>query len=1482
MSGWDTGSAGIAPERVAELLVDLGGPEPGRRGSGYRISASAVLTAAHVVRDAARVRVRFNADRPGEWMTDGTVAWSDMSVDAAVVTIMPRPRDEGKVAPVVFGRVAERDAVLTCSAMGFPRFKLRNDPAHPLDDSSPSQYRDSVHAVGTIAVLSNRRQGTLEVSVPPPDRDPDPHVSPWQGMSGAAVFSAGRIIGLVAQHHRADGLGRLAASRMDRWYERLAADRLEQLREVLPELPVQPAGLLEVVPPTAGELVQAGYLVQVRDIAPEQLVGRKQEFAELVQFCAGNERYQWWQAEPWAGKSALTAWFVLHPPAGVTIVSFFVTGRLAGQADSDAFTEAMVEQLAALVGEGAPRPSTAGGWDRERRRLLDLAAAGVGDREGRLLLVIDGLDEDEGAKLDSGKPSIASLLPKRPPDAVRVLVLSRSSPGIPGDVGSEHPLRHCGVRKLDPWSEAHDVRLRAKQELLQQLHGDQLQVDVIGFITAAGGGLALTELAELTGQPKYLLEGKLGSIFGRSLKTRLQTDRPPKEPAERVYLFAHETLRTIAEEQLAGDLGPYRQRIDAWADTYRAGGWPKSTPRYLLRPFGRLLATHGDLQRLGALATDPARQDRMLVYTQGDASALAEITTTQELILRRPIPDLTALGPLAIHRDRLVRRNQAVPAGLPALWARLGRRHRAEALARSIPNHDVQAWALRAVVEAMASTGHWDRAEQLAHTISNLRMRAWALRAVAKAVAEVDRGRALSLAADVEQAVQSITNPDARAWAVGAVVEALASAREWNRAEQTARSITDPVARAWAVGAVAKAVGDADERRALSLATDAEQIACSITNPDAQGRALRVMAEARASADQFDRAEQIAYSITSPDARARALSAVAKALADVDRDRALSLAIDAEQAARTITNPDAQATSVGAVVEALASTGQWDRAEQVVHDIAHFDVQAVGLRAMAKALARAGQWDRAEQVALSISNLNVQAGARRAMVEALASIGQWDRAEQIAHGITNPGTRAGALSAVAKALADVDRDRALSLAADAEQAARRVTDPEVQGRVLRVMAEALANTGEWDRAEQAAQSIVNRGAQARALRAVTKALVTIGQLDRAEEIAESISDVTTRAGAIGAVARQLAGTGQADRAERLARSIANSGAQAWALGSMVEALAGTGQWKRAEQIARSIIDLGTRAKALGTLAKALADVDQAQALSLAADAEQVAKTIAKPVARALGLSEVAKELADVDQAFALSLAITAEEAARTITNPEAQARTLSSVVQVLVYTRQWNRAEQIARSITNFNIQARAVTTVVEALAHARQWDSAEQIARSITNPLARASAMVALSKAIVDVDKGRALSFAADAEKTTCYIANAHTQVRAVGAVVQALAHAGQWDRAEQLTRTITNPEVQARAYTVLANIWAASNEEAEPDDAGEYRGARRGLGIVLAGDQWLEAIPVLGNLDRTALVTTYEALQGLTVKQSLDPTAEETRDGFATTSWQ
>jgi len=114
----------------------------------------------------------------------------------------------------------------------------------------------------------------------------------------------------------------------------------------------------------------------------------------------------------------------------------------------------------------------------------------VAERQHVLVVVIDGLDEDEGAAAGSGKPSIASLLPKRPSDAVRVLVTSRPYPGVPGDVPADHPLRHCRPRSLTRSPFAHDLEVGAKRELLEQLHAREAQPPAL---PGAGGHFASTQ-----------------------------------------------------------------------------------------------------------------------------------------------------------------------------------------------------------------------------------------------------------------------------------------------------------------------------------------------------------------------------------------------------------------------------------------------------------------------------------------------------------------------------------------------------------------------------------------------------------------------------------------------------------------------------------------------------------------------------------------------------------------------------------------------------------------------------------------------------------------------------------------------------------------------------------------------------------------------------------------------------------------------------
>jgi hypothetical protein len=379
-------------------------------------------------------------------------------------------------------------AVLAVQAFGFPGFKLRGDAA---DDGGVGVFRDLEQVSGHAPVAANRRQGTLAVYLddPPPAAAGHEGPSPWAGMSGAAVWADDRIVAVVAEHHPSEGTGRLTGRRIDRAYDQLPEADLGQLIAWL-GLPPAIDGLPDVVPAEPRQLIRSAYMEQVRDIAPDELIGRDGELANWAEFCADTEAYAWWQARPWAGKTALASWFVTHPPAGADVVSFFITGRLAGQADSDAFLDAMIEQLTALDpasgGYAAATGARTGVW----LNLLASAAAQAAERWRRLVVVVDGLDEDDaGATPARGLPSIASLLPRRPPSGVRIIVTSRPDPGLPDDVLSGHPLRTCTPRRLPVSWVAEDLARRASQELRNLLVGDHTAIDLVGYIAASGGGL---------------------------------------------------------------------------------------------------------------------------------------------------------------------------------------------------------------------------------------------------------------------------------------------------------------------------------------------------------------------------------------------------------------------------------------------------------------------------------------------------------------------------------------------------------------------------------------------------------------------------------------------------------------------------------------------------------------------------------------------------------------------------------------------------------------------------------------------------------------------------------------------------------------------------------------------------------------------------------------------------------------------------------
>ncbi|MEV7346795.1 trypsin-like peptidase domain-containing protein [Streptomyces sp. NPDC093544] len=603
---------GLRVEFAAEVIVELPGGGR-RRGSGYLIARQKVLTARHLVADAVAVRVRFNADRPGEMGSTSAVVWAHAGIDIAVLAVPGAP----PAVPAEFGRAGERDAVIHGSAVGFPAFKMRTAP-------DGSRYRDAEHVHATCAVLSNRREGTLDLSVLPPASVTEG--SPWSGMSGAAVHSRGRIIGVIAEHHLSDGPGRLAASRVDRWAEQLTDSDLVALEIVL-GVGLRPQDLEDVIPPNRHELALTAFTAHLQDLAPDELLDRQPELENLIAFCAGPDPYLWIQGAPWSGKTALASWLSLHPPHGIVPVWFFITNRLAGNAESPAYVESLIQQCAALARRDPIDSTAPAARAGELRLLLAEAVKRVAADGTTLLLIVDGLDEDR-----SSGPSIASLLPSTPPANMRVLVTSRSHPGLPADVDADHPLQGCPVLRLEPSAAARNTQHEAVREMDEALRGDELTRDLIGLVAAARGSLTVRDLQELTGRRPFELEQRLGGPLGRILRSSgsaaealaaLPQDSPPATRRERGYLFAHDTLLAAAGKALGYGIDDYQARIKTWAADYAEAGWPPGTPDYLLSSYAQQITSLGDPEGAVQLATDARRIER-IAESIGIAPVLAE------------------------------------------------------------------------------------------------------------------------------------------------------------------------------------------------------------------------------------------------------------------------------------------------------------------------------------------------------------------------------------------------------------------------------------------------------------------------------------------------------------------------------------------------------------------------------------------------------------------------------------------------------------------------------------------------------------------------------------------------------------------------------------------------------------------------------------------------------------------------------------------
>ncbi len=1042
------------------------------------------------------------------------------------------------------------------------------------------------------------------------------------------------------------------------------------------------------------------YLAEVRAIAPQQISNRDAELRALTDFCVGENAYQWWQGPPWAGKTALAAWFVLHPPPGIRVAWFFVTRRIDGRADSDAFTNSMIDQLALLARLPIPRDIPKLAQNELFTYLLDAAAYRLRQTGERLVLVVDGLDEDTAGHQGRERRSIASLLPYSPPDGVRVLVTSREHPLLPDDMPSRHPLLTCPRVNLNQHAEMQAIAAEAKKEILTVLQDADLGRDILTFITAAGGGLTATELGELTERTALEIENWMHTALGRSLSTR-----PRFGTTEEIYIFAHETLRETATKILGANLELYRAQFRDWATKYKEIGWPETTPRYLLEPYAAMLTTAKHRKAAASLFIDRLRHDCMLVHTGADTAGIAEVVGIQDLLLEDSALDLNALVLLAAEKDRLASRNQNIPVELPTALFRLGQPVRAVALARNIPEPETRARAIGALAAEM---GH------------------------------DDPGEAAMLAAEAEQAAFDPARASTEEWALSYVVRAFATAGERERAEEIAGEIDVLRYRAQALADVAVSWAAEQPRRAVRLATEAERVARAGAGHDPY--AVRGIAEVGAKLAGcypsrglrlVREAERVARDASAQGRRAELLAEVAVIVAVSHPGRAERLAREASRIARSLDDWWRRKQAVTQAAVALAATGSIDQAQEIAREITDVDDLGEVLVEIAAAFARTGlgssaehtadnitssQWHKATALARAATELarhdpehairmaNKAARIARSdannldedllfrdMAPALATGGFLDQAFVAVYDIASSSIRASALSMIAA-----------TLAADA---------PELASSVAR-------------RAIAAARDITSETSYEMELEIISKEFSAAGLPECARDAIIDIEQPHRRINALTGLAAALAGKSRHEAAEAareaaaIALSVEKHLSRDFAILHAVQALSAAGLFEEARQISRDITEPATQAEALSEIAVAMV------ADHLYDEAEMLAHDISDPAsAHALAIISAAVSTDNPD--WASRIARSAWTKAADLTSSSRHQEALLGTIRALSGAGHWNLAEDLAESFAYSDyFRDRAFSVIAACYARAQRWRRAEEALNRVASPRYKAEAL--------------------------------------------------------------------------------------------------------------------------------------------------------------
>ncbi|MEU8582001.1 tetratricopeptide repeat-containing protein [Streptomyces abikoensis] len=177
----------------SDLVVGVDGPEG--LGSGYVIAPGLVLTSAHAVSAVGGAVTFFRPGKDGQYAA--TVAWRGTPGgrdDAALLRFDDgHPDTEGAprpVAPVRWGRLVTHRPATGCETWGLPAVVQREHQAVEI-----------LHEQGTVnradRSVNNRYLMRLAERVVPCTDPSGRAISPWAGLSGAAMFCDGLLTGVI-------------------------------------------------------------------------------------------------------------------------------------------------------------------------------------------------------------------------------------------------------------------------------------------------------------------------------------------------------------------------------------------------------------------------------------------------------------------------------------------------------------------------------------------------------------------------------------------------------------------------------------------------------------------------------------------------------------------------------------------------------------------------------------------------------------------------------------------------------------------------------------------------------------------------------------------------------------------------------------------------------------------------------------------------------------------------------------------------------------------------------------------------------------------------------------------------------------------------------------------------------------------------------------------------------------------------------------